>query len=63
MFKVFDLDGHKKINMEEFDSGFTKWLDQTKHALEKQYFSRKSLKDIYQVHNNTPCFLNLFQST
>ncbi|KAL5123042.1 Sodium/calcium exchanger NCL1 [Glycine soja] len=49
MFKVFDLDGHKKINMEEFDSGFTKWLDQTKHALEKQYFSRKSLKDIYQT--------------
>ena len=62
VLKVFDLDGDKKINKEEFVSGFTKWLDQTKHALKKQYFSRKSLKDIYQVYNNTPCFLNLFQS-
>ncbi|XP_061348954.1 sodium/calcium exchanger NCL1-like [Gastrolobium bilobum] len=45
----FDRDGDQKITKDEFVSGFTKWLDQTKHALDKQYFSRKSLKDIYQV--------------
>ncbi|RDY04255.1 Sodium/calcium exchanger NCL2, partial [Mucuna pruriens] len=49
VLKVFDLDGDQKINKEEFVSGFTKWLDQTKHALYKQYFSRRSLKDLYQV--------------
>ncbi|KAL2331382.1 hypothetical protein Fmac_018963 [Flemingia macrophylla] len=49
VLQIFDLDGDQKINKEEFVSGFTKWLDQTKHALDKQYFSRKSLKNIYQV--------------
>nr|KYP51400.1 hypothetical protein KK1_026834 [Cajanus cajan] len=49
VLQIFDLDGDQKINKEEFVSGFTKWLDQTKHAFDKQYFSRKSLKHIYQV--------------
>ncbi|KAK7335102.1 hypothetical protein VNO80_26873 [Phaseolus coccineus] len=49
VLQIFDLDGDKKINKEEFVSGFTKWLHQTQHALEKQYFSMKSLKNIYQV--------------
>ncbi|XP_027342945.1 sodium/calcium exchanger NCL1-like [Abrus precatorius] len=49
VLEIFDLDGDQKITREEFVSGFTKWLDQTKHALDKQYFSRKSLKEIYQV--------------
>jgi len=55
VLQIFDLDGDKKINKEEFVSGFTKWLHQTQHALEKQYFSMKSLKNIYQVHSNTLC--------
>ncbi|KAK7272569.1 hypothetical protein RJT34_29247 [Clitoria ternatea] len=49
VLKIFDLDDDQKITKEEFVSGFKKWLDQTKHALDKQYFSRKSLKEIYQV--------------
>ncbi|XP_027926738.1 sodium/calcium exchanger NCL2-like isoform X1 [Vigna unguiculata] len=49
VLQVFDLDGDKRISKEEFVSGFTKWLHQTQHALEKQYFSRKSMKNIYQV--------------
>lgn len=53
VLQIFDMDGDKKISKEEFVSGFTKWLHQTQHALEKQYFSRKSLKNIYQVHSNT----------
>ncbi|WVZ01029.1 hypothetical protein V8G54_027098 [Vigna mungo] len=49
VLQIFDLDGDKRISKEEFVSGFTKWLRQTQHALEKQYFSRKSLKNIFQV--------------
>ncbi|KAG2372008.1 Sodium/calcium exchanger [Vigna angularis] len=49
VLQIFDLDGDKRISKEEFISGFTKWLRQTQHALERQYFSRKSLKNIYQV--------------
>lgn len=53
VLQIFDLDGDKRISKEEFVTGFTKWLRQTQHALEKQYFSRKSLKNIYQVDRNT----------
>ncbi|CAJ1957529.1 unnamed protein product [Sphenostylis stenocarpa] len=38
VLRIFDLDGDKKITKEEFVSGFTKWLEQTKHALETQNF-------------------------
>lgn len=55
VLQVFDLDGDKRISKEEFVSGFTKWLHQTQHALEKQYFSRKSMKNIYQVHSIALC--------
>ncbi|KAJ1423128.1 Sodium/calcium exchanger membrane region [Sesbania bispinosa] len=49
VLNIFDLDGDQTITKDEFVSGFTKWLDQTKHALGKQYFSRRSLRDIYQA--------------
>ncbi|XP_075671950.1 sodium/calcium exchanger NCL1-like isoform X2 [Castanea sativa] len=56
VMKEFDLDGDQKITMDEFVTGFTKWLDETKHAIDKQYFSKKSLKDVYQVFG--PWLLN-----
>ncbi|KAE9585160.1 putative guanylate cyclase activating protein [Lupinus albus] len=49
VLQIFDRNNDQKITKEEFVSGFAKWLDQTKHALGKQYFSRKSLKEVYQV--------------
>ncbi|CAL0326527.1 unnamed protein product [Lupinus luteus] len=49
VLQIFDRNNDQKITKEEFVSGFAKWLDQTKHALAKQYFSRKSLKEVYQV--------------
>ena len=49
VMKEFDLDGDQKINEDEFVNGFTKWLDETKHAVDKQYFSKRSLKDVYEV--------------
>ncbi|KAK7244214.1 hypothetical protein RIF29_39033 [Crotalaria pallida] len=49
VLQIFDRNNDHIITKDEFVSGFAKWLDQTKHALSKQYFSRKSLKDIYQV--------------
>ncbi|KAI4333603.1 hypothetical protein L6164_018387 [Bauhinia variegata] len=47
--KNFDLNDDNKINKEEFVDGFTKWLDQTKHAVKKEYLRRDSLKKLYQV--------------
>ena len=49
VMKEFDLDGDQKINEDEFVNGFTKWLDETKHVVDKQYFSKSSLKDVYKV--------------
>ncbi|MED6223498.1 hypothetical protein PIB30_074510 [Stylosanthes scabra] len=49
VLRIFDRNHDQKITKDEFVTGFVKWLDQTKHALNKQYFSRKSLKEIYQV--------------
>ncbi|XVF18740.1 hypothetical protein REPUB_Repub11eG0049100 [Reevesia pubescens] len=45
----FDLDGDQKITKDEFVNGFTKWLDEAKKAMDKKYYSQKSLRDIYQV--------------
>lgn len=45
----FDLNGDKKITMDEFVDVFTKWLDETKNAMDTKYHSVKSLKDIYNV--------------
>ncbi|XP_054815685.1 sodium/calcium exchanger NCL2-like [Prosopis cineraria] len=50
MMRVFDLNADdNRITKDEFVSGFIKWLEQTKFALNKQYMSRKSLKELYQV--------------
>ncbi|KAL4375792.1 hypothetical protein GQ457_02G037970 [Hibiscus cannabinus] len=49
IMKEFDIDGDRKITRNEFLDGFTKWLDQAKEALDKRYYSQKSLSDIYRV--------------
>ncbi|KAA8526785.1 hypothetical protein F0562_008986 [Nyssa sinensis] len=45
----FDLDGNRKITEEEFVKGFIKLLNETKRALAKRTFSKKSLHDIYRM--------------
>lgn len=55
MLRVFDRDGDQVITKEEFVTGLTQWIQETKHALDKQYIPRKSLKNIYQVHNIYVC--------
>lgn len=49
IMKEFDADDDKKITMDEFVNGMTKWLDESKGAVNKRYHSIKSLKDLYQV--------------
>ncbi|KAL0362645.1 UNVERIFIED_CONTAM: Sodium/calcium exchanger NCL1 [Sesamum calycinum] len=49
IMKEFDIDNDEKITMDEFVNGMTKWLDDTKDAMNKRYHSVKSLKDMYQV--------------
>ncbi|KAA8526787.1 hypothetical protein F0562_008984 [Nyssa sinensis] len=45
----FDLDGNGKLTEEEFVKGFIKLLNETKRALAKRTFSKKSLHDIYRM--------------
>ncbi|CAL5390754.1 unnamed protein product [Camellia sinensis] len=49
VLKEFDLDGDKTITMDEFVNGFTKWLDDAKRSMDKEYHSVKSLKDLYKI--------------
>lgn len=49
LIKVLDLNDDKKITKEEFVHTFTKWLEETKYAMDKRYFTMNSLKRIYQV--------------
>ncbi|KAL8505761.1 hypothetical protein ACS0TY_016832 [Phlomoides rotata] len=49
IMKDFDIDNDEKITKDEFVSGMTKWLDDTKDAMANRYHSVKSLKDMYQV--------------
>ncbi|KAL6570642.1 hypothetical protein OROGR_000192 [Orobanche gracilis] len=49
IMKEFDIDDDEKITMDEFVSGMTKWLDDTKDAMNKRYHSVKSLKGLYQI--------------
>lgn len=49
VMREFDVNGDQKISKDEFVDGFAKWLHETKHAMDKQYFSRKSFMDVYQV--------------
>ena len=57
MLRDFDMDADEKISIDEFVSGVTKWLDDTKQALGKRYLSKKSLKHLYQV----PSFATWFK--
>ncbi|XVE50149.1 hypothetical protein DITRI_Ditri01bG0138700 [Diplodiscus trichospermus] len=49
VMKEFDLDGDQKITKDEFVNGFSKWLEEAKKAMDKRYYSQKSLRDIYLV--------------
>ena len=49
LIKVLDLNDDKKITKEEFVHTLTKWLEETKYAMDKRYFTINSLKRIYQV--------------
>ncbi|KAI3753711.1 hypothetical protein L2E82_25772 [Cichorium intybus] len=49
VMKEFDYDGDTKVTIDEFTDRFTKWLDETKSAVNKPYRSVNSWKDLYQV--------------
>lgn len=49
VIKEFDIDGNQKITKDEFVNGFTRWLDEAKNAMDKNYYSQKSSRDIYRV--------------
>ncbi|KAL1299597.1 hypothetical protein AAHE18_18G121800 [Arachis hypogaea] len=49
VLKFFEHGHDQMITKDEFVVGFAKWLDQTKHDLDKEYLSRKSMKDLYEV--------------
>ncbi|KAF5780862.1 putative sodium/calcium exchanger membrane region, EF-hand domain pair, mitochondrial Rho GTPase [Helianthus annuus] len=49
VMKEFDDDGDTKVTIDEFTDRFTKWLDETKSAVNKPYRSVGSWKDLYQV--------------
>ena len=57
VLKEFDINSDNKITMDEFVNGFTKWLDEAKHAMDQKYHSVKSYKDLYQVIHT---FNNIF---
>ncbi|KAA8523970.1 hypothetical protein F0562_010599 [Nyssa sinensis] len=49
VMEELDPNGDKKITMDEFINGFTKWIDETKNALDKRFLSEKSLQDAYPI--------------
>ncbi|XP_071689079.1 sodium/calcium exchanger NCL2-like [Rutidosis leptorrhynchoides] len=50
IMKEFDKDADSKVSMEEFVDRFTKWLDETKGAVDNRpYRSISSWKDLYQI--------------
>ncbi|KAL9995226.1 putative EF-hand domain-containing protein [Helianthus debilis subsp. tardiflorus] len=50
ILKEFDKDSDCKVSMEEFVDRFTKWLDETKGAVDNRpYRSVSSWKDLYQI--------------
>nr|XP_043620105.1 sodium/calcium exchanger NCL2-like [Erigeron canadensis] len=49
VMKEFDFDGDTKVTVDEFTDRFTKWLDETKNAVNKPYRSVSSWKDLYQI--------------
>lgn len=55
VIKEFDIDSDQKITKDEFVNGLAKWLDEAKNAIDKRYYSRKSLREIYRVINKINC--------
>ncbi|KAK3030268.1 hypothetical protein RJ639_039851 [Escallonia herrerae] len=49
VMKEFDLNCDKKITTDEFVTVLTKWIDDTKRAMDKRYHTVRSLKDLYQL--------------
>lgn len=49
IMKGFDPENDQKITEDEFVQGMSKWLEDTKDAMNKRYHSVKSLKDLYRV--------------
>ncbi|MED6157674.1 hypothetical protein PIB30_025452 [Stylosanthes scabra] len=47
LLKIFDKNNDNYITAEEFETGMTDYINQTKHAL--KYLSRESLKKFYQT--------------
>ncbi|KAF7849242.1 hypothetical protein BT93_L1047 [Corymbia citriodora subsp. variegata] len=44
----FDIDDDKRISKGEFVTGFMKWLEAAKIAMDKRTYSKNSFKDLYQ---------------
>ncbi|KAK3424419.1 hypothetical protein EUGRSUZ_F01188 [Eucalyptus grandis] len=49
IMREFDIAGDHRISKDEFVTGFTKWLEEAKIAMDKQTYSRNSFKDLYQL--------------
>ncbi|MED6207776.1 hypothetical protein PIB30_038782 [Stylosanthes scabra] len=49
MLKIFDKNGDQIITKEEFVTGLTEYINQTKHALDRQYLPKESLNKVYQT--------------
>ncbi|XP_061348958.1 sodium/calcium exchanger NCL-like isoform X2 [Gastrolobium bilobum] len=49
MLKVFDRNGDQIITKEEFVTGLTEYINQTKHALDRQYLPKESMNKLYQT--------------
>ncbi|KAK2423703.1 Calcium-binding EF-hand family protein [Trifolium repens] len=46
--KILDKDGDQIVTKDEFVSGLIEYINQTKHALEKQYIPKVNMDKIYQ---------------
>jgi len=51
MLKAFDKNGDQIITKEEFVSGLTEYINQTKHALDRKYLPKESMSKMYLVSN------------
>ncbi|KAL1299495.1 hypothetical protein HN51_044035 [Arachis hypogaea] len=49
LMKIFDKNGDQIITKEEFVSGLTEFINQIKHALDRQYLPKESLNKMYQT--------------
>ena len=50
LLKAFDRNGDQIITKEEFVTGLTEYINQTKHALDRQYLPKESLSNMYKVY-------------